>query len=108
VLGASVQLVLDAEVWEVDRLVEVRQVVVPCPFFDLAVVTIRPSVAVGASAIVFLQPFLLLALELVVEDDAADVGALVAKPRLFAQVRAIARVITARHRRLLPATSRPG
>jgi hypothetical protein len=81
---APVQLVLDAEVWEVDRLVEVRQVVVPRPFFDLAGIPIRSSIAVRASAIVLLQPLLMLALELVVEDHTADVGTLVAKPRLLA------------------------
>jgi hypothetical protein len=83
---APVEIVLDAEVWKVDRLIEVRQVVIPRPLFYLAGVPIRSSVAVGASAIVLLQPLLILALELVVEDDAADVAALVAKPRLFAQV----------------------
>ena len=43
---ASVQLVLDAEVGEVDALVEVRQVVFARPLFDLARVPIRSSVAV--------------------------------------------------------------
>ena len=86
---APVELVLDAEIRKMNRLVEVRQVVFARPLFDLASVAIGSSVAVGASAIVLLQPLLILPLKLVVEDDAADVGALVTKPRLFVQVRAI-------------------
>jgi hypothetical protein len=86
---ASVQFVFDAEVREVDRFIEVRQVVVVRPFLDFARVPIRSSVTVGSPAVVFLEPLLILALELVVEDDPTDVGALVSEPRLFAQVRPI-------------------
>ena len=48
---ASLQFVLDAEVREVDRLIEVRQVVFARPFFDFSGVPIRSSVAVRPAAI---------------------------------------------------------
>jgi len=86
---ASVQLVLDAEVREVDRLVEVREVVFMRPYFDVSVVAIRPPVAVWPPAIRLLEPFLILALELVLENDAADICALFTKALLFTQVRPI-------------------
>jgi hypothetical protein len=85
----SVQFVLDAEIGEVNAVVEVRQVVLTRPAFDFASVPIRSSVAVGTSAIVLLEPFLVLALELVVEYDAPNLPALLAEPFLFPQVGAI-------------------
>ena len=72
-----------------DDLVEVREVVLSSPFFDLALVAIGSAVAVGPAAIVLLQPFLVFVLEFVIEDDATDVGALFAKPLFFAKVGAI-------------------
>jgi hypothetical protein len=42
----AIEFVLEAEIGEVDRLVEVREVVVERPFLDLARVTIRSPVAV--------------------------------------------------------------
>ena len=83
------EFVLDAEVRKVHRVIEVPEVMVACPVFDLARGTIGSSVTVRPAAVSFLEPFLVLALELVLEDDAADVGALFAKPFLFAQVGAI-------------------
>jgi hypothetical protein len=85
----TVQLVLDAKVREVDPLIEVRELVFVRPPFDLSGVTIRPPVAVGSAAIRLLQPLLILALELILEDDSANIGALVAEPFVFADVRAI-------------------
>ena len=85
----SVQFVLDAKIGEVNAVVEVRQVVLTRPSFDFASVPMRSSVAVGTSAIVLLQPLLIFALELVVEDDAPNLRALVAEPFLFPQVGAI-------------------
>src|SRR5258705_1823971 len=79
VMVASVQLVLDTEVGEVDRLIEVRQVVFAGPGFDFSGVSIRSPVAVWPPAIRLLQPLLVLALELVLENDAADVPALFPK-----------------------------
>jgi hypothetical protein len=86
---ASVQFVLDAEVGKMHGVIEVRELVVACPVFDLARVAIGSSVAVRPAAVSFLEPFLVLALEFVVQNDAADVGALFAEPLLFSQVRAI-------------------
>jgi hypothetical protein len=86
---ASVELVLDPEVREMHRLIEVRQVVVACPRFDLAGVTIRSPVTVRPAAVVFLQPFLILALEFVFQSDTANVSALLAEALLLAQVGAI-------------------
>jgi len=89
VMVASVQLLLDTEVGEVNRLIEVRQVVFVGPGFDFAGVQIRSPVAVRPPAIRLLQPLLVLALEFVLEDDAADVRAMFPKTLLFTQVRAI-------------------
>ena len=86
VSGASMQLVLDAEVGEVDRLIEVRQVMFARPLFDFAGVPIRSPVAVRPAAIRLLQPLLVLALELLLEHDAMDLRALFAQAFLFAQI----------------------
>src|SRR5437667_3175273 len=86
---ASVQFVLDAEVREVDRLIEVRQVVFARPAVNLVRVAIRSSVAVGPAAIVLLQPFLILALELLLENNPMDLRALLAQAFLLAQIGAI-------------------
>src|SRR6185503_9829127 len=74
---AAVQLVLEAEVREVDRLIEVGQVVFVRPPFDFVPVAIRSSVAVGPAAIGLLEPLLILALELLFEHDAPNLRALV-------------------------------
>ena len=86
-----IELVLKPEIGEVDRLVEVREVVLVRPGFDLARVAIRSPVAVWPAAVVLLEPLLVLPLEVVLEHDATDVRALLAKPLLGAQVRAIER-----------------
>src|SRR5262245_27652698 len=86
---ASIERVLDPKVRKVDALVEVRQVVFARPLLNLARVPVRPAVAVGPPAVVLLQPRLVLALQFLFEDDAADVGALIPKPFFLAQVRAI-------------------
>jgi hypothetical protein len=84
-----VEFVLDAEVGEVDAVIEVRQVVLARPAFDLVVIAIGSSIAVRPAAVPFLEPLLVLALELVVEYDAPNCCALVAEPLLFSQVGAI-------------------
>jgi len=86
---ASIEFVLDAEIGKVHSVIEVREFVVACPLFDLAGVAIGSSITVRPAAIPLLEPFLVLALEVVVEHDAADVGALVVEPLRFSQVRAI-------------------
>ena len=72
-------------------LVEVRELVVTGPFFDLMRVPIRASVAVGSTAIVLLEKSLVLGLEVLLEDDAADLPTLFAETLLRAEVRAIER-----------------
>jgi hypothetical protein len=89
VLVAPVQLVLNPEVGEVDLVVEVRQLVLVRPALDLARVAIGAAVAVRSAAIMFLEPLLILAFELLVEDDAMDICALFVKTLCFAQVGAI-------------------
>src|SRR6266540_4216061 len=71
--------------------VGVRQVVIVGPFLDLRIVAIGPAVVVGASTIAFLQELLILALQLVVQDDAFDLGAPFVEALGFALVRAVSR-----------------
>ena len=84
-----VQFVLDAEIREVDALIEVRQVVLTRPAFDLVAIAIGSSIAVRPAAVPFLKPLLILALELAIEDDAPNLRALVAEPFVLSQVGAI-------------------
>lgn len=101
---ASLKFVLDAEVGKMHGVIEVREVVVACPVFDLARVAIGSAVAVWPAAVSFLEPFLVLALEFVVQNDAADIGALVAEPLLVSQVRAIElRIMASSRGRFTPA-----
>src|SRR5438132_1052070 len=78
--------VLDAEVGELDVSVVARQAVLARPFGDLFRAAIRPTVAVGATAIPFLQEALVVPLELVVEDDALDAGATLPEPLGLAEI----------------------
>jgi len=64
--------VLDTQIWKVDLVVEVRQVVVRGPLLDLVCGAIRVSVMVITVPVALVQPSLIVALELVVEDDAFD------------------------------------
>jgi hypothetical protein len=86
---ASVKFVLNPEVGEADAIVEVRQVVLTRPVFDLVPIAIGSSIAVWSAAVPFLEPRLILALELVVEHDAPNLCPLVAKPFVFSQAGAI-------------------
>jgi hypothetical protein len=72
-----------------DLLIEVRQVVLVRPAFDLSRVSIRSAVAVRPPTIRLLQPFLILALELRLEDDAPHVGTLLSELFFLAYVGAI-------------------
>lgn len=91
VLFTAVSLVLDAVVREVHLAVEVRQVVLARPVADLVVAAIGSSVAVGAIAVVVLRELLVFALQVLLEDDAADleiVAMLVAQAGFLLAVRA--------------------
>ena len=65
-------LVLDAQVREMHFAVEVRQVVLEGPVVDLFGRAVRVAVVVATLPIALVQPALIVALELVVEDDAVD------------------------------------
>jgi hypothetical protein len=54
VMLAAIELVLDAEIREVDVVAEVRQVMFGGPTLDVARVAIGPAIAVDATAIGFL------------------------------------------------------
>jgi hypothetical protein len=72
VVLAAVELVLDAVIREMHLAIEVRQVVLACPVADLVVGTVGSSVAVRSIAVVLLQELLVLAFEILLEDDATD------------------------------------
>ena len=82
-------LVLDAGIGKVHVPVVVRQLVLPRPPCDLLRLAIRPAVAVLLAAIALVEETLIVALQLVVENDAPDPTALAAEPLLGALVGAI-------------------
>jgi hypothetical protein len=89
VAPASDVFVFNTQVWEVHVLVEVRQVVFERPRFDLARVAVGVAVVVFALPIALVQPFLVLALELVVEDHALDAGVTLFEPVGDAEIRLV-------------------
>jgi hypothetical protein len=86
---AAIEHVFDAEIREVDLVAEVRELVFSGPSLNLARIAIGPPIAVGPAAIGLLEPLLIFTFEFLVEDDAANLGALLAEALRFAQVRAI-------------------
>jgi hypothetical protein len=68
--------------------VEVRQVMLARPVANLVLLAVRAAVAVGASAVEFLQELLVLALEVLFEDNAANLEPVVfvAEPDLLLAV----------------------
>src|SRR5438046_568007 len=72
-----------------DLFIEVGQVVFASPLAHLLLVTVGMSVVVVAAAIPFVQPALVLALELVVQHHALDRRAAVVQALRFALVGAI-------------------
>ncbi len=91
VVVAPVDLVLDAVVREVDLAIEVRQVVLARPVADLVLVAVRTAVAVGPAAVVLLQELLIVALQVLFEDDAPNLEAavLVSEPGFLLAVRRV-------------------
>lgn len=91
VVLASVHLVLDAVVREVDLAIEVREIVFARPVANLALVAVRTAVAIRPAAVVFLEELLILALQVMVEDDAPNLepAVLGAEPRLLLAVRRV-------------------
>ena len=82
-------LVLDADIRKVDLIIEVGQVVFIGPVADLIGRPIGVAVVVVVVLVAFVQPLLVLALELVVEGDPLDVGATLHQTRLCLLIRAI-------------------
>src|SRR5262245_43640676 len=82
-------LVFDAQIGEVDLVIEVRQVALGRPAADFLVGPIRVSVVVAPLAIPFVKPRLVITLELVVEDDALHARAALGQTLCLAFVRAI-------------------
>ena len=74
---AAVDLVLDAEVGEVDAIVEVRQLVFCRPPADFLLRAVGSSIAVGPLAVVVLQELLVLPLQLLFKHDAVDIDVVV-------------------------------
>jgi hypothetical protein len=82
-------LVLDARIRKPDVSIVVRQFVFPGPSGNLFGFAIRPAIAVLLAAIVLVEESLILALQLVVENDAPNPTALAAETLLCALVGAI-------------------
>src|SRR5688572_21008469 len=87
--AAVAVFVLDAGIREPDVPIVVRQVVFTRPPCNLFRLTVRPAVAVLLAAITLVQESLIVALQLVVEDDAPNPTALAAETALGALVGAI-------------------
>ena len=81
--------VLDPRIREPDVPIVVRQLVFPRPTGNLFGLTVRPAVAVLLASIALVQEALIVALQLVVEDDAPNPTALAAQTLLGALVGAI-------------------
>jgi hypothetical protein len=86
VMTAVDVLVFDAHVGEMHLVIEVRKVVLVSPFLDLVRLAIGPAVSLLVVAIPFVQPALVLTLELVVEHDAIDPRLAVGELLRFAQI----------------------
>jgi len=82
-------LVLDACIGEVHLVIEVRQLVFERPVPNLFVSPIRVSVVIIAVAVPLMQPLLVVALELMIEDDAIDARAALREALCRPFVRAI-------------------
>ena len=82
-------LVLDTDVGEVHLVVEVREVVFVGPFAKLVGRPIGVAVVVVMVLVALVEPALVVALQLVVQDDAIDVRAAFEQPRLGLLVRPI-------------------
>jgi hypothetical protein len=100
----AVDVVLDAHVGELDvALLVTGEVVLTRPIDDLVQAAVWAAVAVVAVAIAVLEELLVLALEVILEDDAVDVSALVVQPLGFVRVSAIELGVVLQFSRLLNA-----
>jgi hypothetical protein len=67
-------------------IVIARQIVLPRPVLDLQRVAVRPAIAVVTIAVALLQELLILAFQVVLEDDAVNVRPLVTETVGFLRV----------------------
>src|SRR5437867_520232 len=67
-------LVFDPRVREMNVPIEVRQVVLASPVLNLRSIAVGTTIAVAAATIPLLQKLLVLALQVVVENDPLDAG----------------------------------
>jgi hypothetical protein len=81
--------VLDAHIGEMHLVIEVRQIVIMRPLFDLGRVPIRAPIGVVTVVIPLVQPPLVLTLELVIENHAIDPCATLREVFGFMQIGAI-------------------
>ncbi len=81
-------LIFDPKVRDMDLVVEVRQVVRLGPARDFFRRSIEVSVVIVAAAIALVQPRLVFALQLVVEEDSPDACAALLEALRFAFIRA--------------------
>ena len=87
---ASIDVVLDAHVRKLDvPPVVAGKVALPCPVLDLQRIAIGSAIAAVTIAVVLLQEPLILAFQVVLEDDAVDVRAFVTEAFGFLRVGAI-------------------
>jgi hypothetical protein len=86
VVVSAVNLVFETHVREVHMSIEVRQIVLECPVLDLSWIAVGAAVAV---AIAFVQPLLVLALELVIEDHPFDARVALGEALRSPQIRPI-------------------
>jgi hypothetical protein len=82
-------LVLDARVREPDVPIVVRQLVFPRPACNLFGLPVRPTVTLFLASIALVEESLIVALQLIVEDDALNPTALAAEALLSALISAI-------------------
>src|SRR5262249_3245476 len=68
----AIDLVLDPVVGEMNLVIEVRQIVIACPVADFVFIAARPAVAVRSATVVVLQELLVLALEILLANDASN------------------------------------
>src|SRR5262245_25425642 len=73
----TIDFILDAVVREVHLAIEVRQLVFTGPIANLVLVAARSAVAVRPVAVVVLEELLVLALQVLLENDAADLEVVV-------------------------------
>lgn len=87
-IAASV-FIFDADVGEMNLIVEVRQLVLTSPLLNLFETPIRSAVAIAIAAIAFLEKALILAFQLPIELHAQNSGIAVLQPLRCLQVGAI-------------------